>query len=753
LAIRPKVRDPCDLAPSSYVEIPPLEPCTLKIGDRTLIESPGGPLETEYALVDAGNIELQSETPGTIREVGYFTNVADAKARLESAGVTLAIVEEVAALMRADLGRVYARGTAVRRVLDQLTAYELFEPRTYEAGMRRYVGRWLDLEGLARDLKVPRAGVAIEALFLFAAVAEARPDARVALSTSGYTRERRPGERTYRRVALDHVVEIPAALRALAEGAVPLAADRTSGPSRTDLLAAVSARASTVAAPEARARLDDLARSLMARGMPGRGPLGDRELWALEEQLAQGSTDGIIERVDAIERARGRLPGTMYLRAKASLMLGLERPKVIAERVSALSSTMNAFFELDLLAGEAWRAAGDSTKAKAFARDLVENPNAPDELRIRALEILEAGSASKLEAVPQPSPVAEAPNVPAAAVVPMPPVTAPILPDESDWETNGPDTAIDPSPVLGVAPRRIDSSPRPAVEEPTLRDRIPAPLSRPPPAPRPHGTTVPLTRPPAAPPPPPPPSVPPIDVMPSHPPSSSPQVVHAIALPLEAGDEARFQAAAQRPPTSPPPPGPMPPYMRGASLPPYQSAPPPAPDVEIPRAPLTMRRGRREPPELAEKLSLPMGMVGEPAPPGRLPTNVNEARITFTFWTRELGKKIRERYRSDLKTDVISIETMQRFIYERFPNGRVETDADRQSASLYGAFLSEILARRLGAYWVDIGPTELGYWAMLIAPTTRVHPFGRVLRFIHMGHRERDLVSYYLELETRQRQG
>ncbi len=33
----------------------------------------------------------------------------------------------------------------------------------------------------------------------------------------------------------------------------------------------------------------------------------------------------------------------------------------------------------------------------------------------------------------------------------------------------------------------------------------------------------------------------------------------------------------------------------------------------------------------------------------------------------------------------------------------------------------------------------------------RVWPFGRVLRFVVMGHRERDLVSYYLELEGRSR--
>jgi hypothetical protein len=34
---------------------------------------------------------------------------------------------------------------------------------------------------------------------------------------------------------------------------------------------------------------------------------------------------------------------------------------------------------------------------------------------------------------------------------------------------------------------------------------------------------------------------------------------------------------------------------------------------------------------------------------------------------------------------------------------------------------------------------------------TRVWPFARVLRFVAMGHKERDLVAYYLELEASSR--
>jgi hypothetical protein len=63
--------------------------------------------------------------------------------------------------------------------------------------------------------------------------------------------------------------------------------------------------------------------------------------------------------------------------------------------------------------------------------------------------------------------------------------------------------------------------------------------------------------------------------------------------------------------------------------------------------------------------------------------------------------------------------------------------------------LSEILVRTLGGRWIDVEPQELGHWAMVLPSQVRVWPFGRVLRLIAMGNRERDLVSYYLELCAR----
>jgi hypothetical protein len=58
---------------------------------------------------------------------------------------------------------------------------------------------------------------------------------------------------------------------------------------------------------------------------------------------------------------------------------------------------------------------------------------------------------------------------------------------------------------------------------------------------------------------------------------------------------------------------------------------------------------------------------------------------------------------------------------------------------------------------VDLESPEADSWAMLIPSRSRsdevarVWPFARVARFVAMGHKERDLVSYYLELEGRSR--
>ncbi len=391
-----------------------MQPCTLEVGDRVIVESAGGPLEAEYTLFDAGGIELLSDGPGTIREAGYLTTAADARTRLEAAGISDLLAAEVASAMQPALSIAYALGASAKKMATQLGPGELFESRAYEAGVRQYVGRWLDLQALARDTGVLRATAVLQAIFLHTLLCEVAPGTRVFMSTLGYTRDRRPGERTYRRVALETAADLPAAMRALAATTPATIASRASGPTRTELLDAVNLRAAACAIDASRERLQAVARGLMVREVPPRGPLADVELWSIEGQLSHGDTDGVIEKLDAIERARGRLPGTAYLRARTALLLGSEKPAAIAERVSSLSANMNTFFELELLAAEAWKAAGDTRKAKAFARDLVDNPNAPDELRIRALDILDTRSSSAMQAAPvaAPSPPELPPLVP-----------------------------------------------------------------------------------------------------------------------------------------------------------------------------------------------------------------------------------------------------------------------------------------------------------------------------------------------------
>ena len=174
------------------------------------------------------------------------------------------------------------------------------------------------------------------------------------------------------------------------------------------------------------------------------------------------------------------------------------------------------------------------------------------------------------------------------------------------------------------------------------------------------------------------------------------------------------------------------------------------PGPAIPRAPAVPRFEPR-PAELAETLSLPPGLHGQAVPFDAVPKSVAEARVQFTLLSRALGRTYRERRGVVLKTDLSGVEQMQLVLRERFAVPAIRNAEEASDVRSHGAFLSEVLARTFGAEWVDIAPSELGYWAMATPGNVRLFPFGRILRFILQGHRERDLVSYFLELESRSR--
>jgi hypothetical protein len=768
--------------------------CTLRIGQRLVLQANGGPPEAEFALFDPGEIELQATAPGVVREVGYRTTAEDALRRLNAAGVTIALALDAAGAMIPSLAVTYARGPAVRRVAPLLGPCELFEGAIYDAELRRYEGRWLDLPALALDLEISRATTLMQALHLMALLQEVPSSAVIALTTREYAMDRRPGERTHRRVALEHAATLPEALRAIAARvrATP-PPERDAGPTRKDLLESLRERGEICSDPQAQERIRAMEGAMAIRERPTRGPLSDPDLWALEEQLSAGSAAGVMEALDAVEKAKGRHPATAYLRARASLLSGRDAPRVIAERASALAMSMTSFAELELLAAEAWSAAGELRRAVPFARDLVDNRHAHEELRARASQIIDAADRQGQLGTAPPPPAMQPSErsdsrrpatspVPAAiprdddssrenariSPSPFPParnpdtdLTVPARPTPSSFPSDPPRF---PSHRRTLPPPRMTPPPPVAggSREPPARTPLPAVLSAPPPPlynePKPNRGTL------TGPPPMRPPSSMPEQrrraepsASPRHrmgPASSEPR--RPSAWPIEGLEERtpppkpKASATPRRSATPVTPPRATnwlnADLMRGASQPPFRVDSPSA-HVHIPKAPPVPHNADR--PELAQDLALPPGLSGQAGPIEMLPSSVIEARVQFTFLSRELGREYRNERGIELRADVTGIEAMQGQLLERYPGKRIGDIHEALDVRRHGAFLSEILARTLGAFWVDIAPADLGYWAMVVPPDTRLWPFGRILRLIAMHHKERDLVSYYLELRAR----
>ena len=594
--------------------------CWLTFGDHIVLTAPDIVPDAEYALFDPGDIELSSTGPGTTREMGYVTTAAQARERLARVGVTPELASEAAAATHFRIARAYARGWVVRSIVNELEPAELFEGRTFDATGAKYVGSWIDLPALCRDLKRPEASSYLQALHLAALLAE-RPDYEtIALATATYASNKRAGERTYKRVNLEAAATMPDALRNLVPERL-LRDPESHAPSRADVLAWLDDRAAWC--PGSRPRVASLKALLTPAAPPSRGPLAHPELWELETKLSFGETDGVDEVLDAIERRDGRLPGTMYIRSRVALIRSSADPRAIAERVSNLSRSMSSFHELELLAAHAWAEAGEPRQARAFARDLADNTAAPPALRARATEVL------------------------------------------AD---------------LGEA------------DDPSSGSRLPVTASR--------ASTI---------------SAPAVDI----PTSSSDFAGLDMALATQAG--ANLPALRSEP---------------AAEADPTKSLDPPA--------------------ELLASLSLPTEPPDDAfSGAHRTPRTTAAARFACTHLARELGRELSVRHGVDIRLDVQGLEYAQSALRETLPDGRIYNMDHQRCIMRTGAFLSELLARRVGARWVDLESSDPGLWAMRVASrtrpgdATRIWPIGRVLRFVVHSHKERDLVSYFLELQGR----
>ena len=150
-------------------------------------------------------------------------------------------------------------------------------------------------------------------------------------------------------------------------------------------------------------------------------------------------------------------------------------------------------------------------------------------------------------------------------------------------------------------------------------------------------------------------------------------------------------------------------FMRGASMPPVASEPPTA----IPRPPVVPRVDIDEA-ELIETLPLPRGASESLIDVSVVPRTPLEARVRFSMDARELARRYRREDGIELRLETRTLGSVQRHLAQRFAGRVVTTAEDAREAELHGALLSELLARLLNAEWVDIGPTELGYWAMIV---------------------------------------
>ena len=790
--------------------------CTLRIGDRVALASVGGAPEVEYVLFDPGAIELAAMGPGMVQEVGYVTTADEAITRLNEAGISWSFVLETAAAMHPTIAMAYARGPAIRGIATSLGSAELFEGFRYDAKAKAYEGRWLDLPALMADAAVPQLTHILQAMHLLAVLLEAGPDDPVHLLTRDHMANARPGGRSYKRYNFPATSELPATLRTFAErlrSSPP--ADRVDpgpGPTSAELLDALRERIVLLPEGPEQDRLRAIEKAIGIRERPMRGPLADPEIWALEEQLSAGRTQGVVELIDALEKAKGKQPATGYLRVRAALMAGRDPPRALAERIGSLALAMPSFVELELLAVEAWNAAGDLKRALPFARDLIQNSSVNDELRIRESQSMVGQRPSQIpdagEAPPSARPTTPAtpelsaggggpmhaaaatdplesesgrrptqpgldgdrttpvPLKPRPSVVPQAPTSRPVAASSRKETPPMVFGAPEPPPKLVpsvpttrneglLAKRRISGTwvgPPPsksqaghptemnfgAVPPPTSADAgRPAPpssrASRVPPPVSGAGVSVTSRTPP------PPASIPAGSVPPASGPTASvPPTAAGRTTSRPSADVPRLAnwSATE--------------LMRGASQPPFRSDSPDA-HVHVPKAPPIPHLDSGA--EAATALTLPEGLRGVPDPIEALPRTVLDARLQFTFLSRELGREYDEQLGITLRADISGIEAMQRVLLERYGQRAVTTAEAAADVRRHGAFLSEILARTFGAFWVDIGPNDVGYWAMVVPPGTRVWPFGRILRLIAMQHNERDLVSYFLELQGRGARG
>lgn len=759
---------------------------TLIANGRAVISSDVGPLEAEYGLFTTGDLELKASGVGQIREVGYQATAAEALAQLETLGVTAGLAERVANMLRGTLGEHFARGPIVRRHLGDLPTHLLLSAESYDSAHKVYRGRCLDFASIADELKLPNAGLLLQALSLAVLAVELPADVQLRLDTTVLTATRPIGYRSFARVRFGEIAALPDALLTLSKGLLPdRPMERDMGPSLQDLAQRVEDEVAWTKPSPQTERLKELVVLLKQPLRRTTGHLSLPELASIEEALDRGEYDAVATGIDLVETRMGKTPASTYLRSRLALLTGAEDPATVAQRAGAMALSLNNFGELAVLAAEAWLQAGDPARAMPFLQDVLSNPKSDDALRARAAQILDRALDSE-------APPALVDEVEAAQIPPVAPA-APNVPAElraPQATSDGDGLEVATVPSIGPTPRSPSVAPAPAsqahvppassleVEPPTerLASRSVPPvaaitlLSEPPPSERPSA---------------PPPSIGARAAavaqslgLEEPPPSGHPDVM-AIGEGYTKPPLTRSGPLTAVPGSMPPPSsrgrparsmtplglGPLPgfdipkldaPPELGSSphLNPQTPAPPRLAEAPARQgsdnatdSSATVRppgRSDKVPGEAAETLLPP---AGSPEQVDGNPKNANEARTFLTRLTRELARDYRENFGVSLCMDLTGLEMVQANLLDAFPSGSARTAGEAKEVRRHAAFLSELLSRRLGAMWVELDHPDPAEWRMVVPPSREVTPFARVARYMKARHKERDLVSYFLELQ------
>lgn len=622
------------------------------------------------------------------RERGYFTTAQRALARLRKAGITPAIVKETFEAMRPPMLRALARSPSVLLAVDRIGPYEAFEGGLFRAAARAYQGTWLDLEAIVFACPLRSTAELLQAMHLHEVLAEVAEDVPVRLLTANGPRRR--SDRATPKVAFDAASQLPRILGALR---VPprKKAIEDGDDLREELLRNLRAR--SVAARFEEPRIRTLA-TIIAKTGRTLTPMPSAHMAQPRKPTPPPAVLTLVEPPASDFDPQALLE---ELRGHTQLLRGEDQLRAVAQHLSVLSDRSPAQVELGVLASRTWLAAGEPNHARHFARRVTENPDTADAIRLLAQEILES-TAKHATVVPPPPPVEQKP------IVPMPILMA------SPHHQFAPSGASLPPvarvgaatifmPAVSAVPHFDDPRPKQA----TVVEAI-EPAQSPRPTPMPSGE-IPVFFEETAPPSSKPPAAPPVSV--------------ALARVTPHAERAQRAERAERPERAQP------------------AEPPERADSEI-----------------VESLKLPQGLSEAMLPEGTRPSTPEQARIEMIRLARGLGRDYRLWYGTTLVTSVIAIDAMQRHLRRRFDQSAVaKQDAESVERELlrHGALLSEILARALGGRWVDVPADKPGHWSMLLYPDIRIWPIGRIYRFFQQGHREADLVAYYLDFETQVR--